>query len=238
MNKLWTPEQYDQLVSINVDIQNDFCPGGSLAVAEGDQVVEPMNRVNKYVRDLGGFVVFTRDWHPRVTSHFNTHGGPWPTHCVAYTAGAAFHEDLLVDTAAGDLIASKGMNPDRDDYSGMMAIVEGFEMYDRGGYDSNIKLSTFLSYGLEQAMHERNGKRKTKIERVGILVGGLATDYCVKATVLDLLALNKPGYDVYVLEDAIRAVDVNPGDGAKAIEEMKQMGAILINSRDVLAEHI
>ncbi len=101
MNKNTFPS-FDRLVTVGVDIQNDFCPGGSLAVPEGDQVIEPMNNVLRYTRESGGQVVLTRDWHPETTPHFDK----WPVHCVAETEGAAFHPDLNVKES--DIIINKG----------------------------------------------------------------------------------------------------------------------------------
>jgi nicotinamidase/pyrazinamidase len=85
-------ETYNHIASLTVDLQNDFCPGGSLAVANGDEIIEPMNQLNRWVRQQQGKVYFTRDWHPRNSLHFQENGGEWPRHCIQYTAGAAFHD--------------------------------------------------------------------------------------------------------------------------------------------------
>lgn len=226
MSQLNTPEKYEHIAVINVDIQNDFCPGGALGVTDGDSVVDPMNRMNEFARKRDGTVIFTRDWHPRVTSHFIDQGGPWPPHCIAYTAGAAFHNDLIVDTARGDLVASKGTKPDVDDYSGMMAVMDTYRQFDRGGYN-DVRLREFI------------GALQSRYQRLAVVVGGLATDYCVKATVLDVLGLRSTdqlkAMGVYILEDAIRAVDVQAGDGARAIEEMLEAGAQLTTTEDILS---
>jgi len=235
---IFNPERYDHVVSLNIDIQNDFCPGGSLAVADGDQVVEPMNRVNEFVRARNGTVLFTRDWHPRETNHFNTSGGPWPPHCIAYQAGAAFHEDLIVDTRAGDLVASKGTLPDRDDYSGLMAVMDTRTIWD-GRDHYRPSLAMYLTHGLRnmQVTKEKTTRLKA-IDSLAILIGGLATDYCVKATVLDLLELRKTNkrlqdMGIFIIEDAIRAVNVNEKDGAVAIQEMSDAGAEFIKSKNI-----
>ena len=176
-----------------VDVQNDFCPGGSLPVADGDKVVPVLNRhIEKFHR--AGLPIFaTRDWHPARTRHFNTDGGPWPPHCVQGTEGGKFHPALALPKSA--VIVSKGVSPDADSYS-------GFEATDAAGA------------GLAERL------RGLGVER--IFVGGLATDYCVKFTVLDGL---KEGFKVTLLEDAIRGVNLRPSDSAQAIEEMVRAGA-------------
>ncbi|HWH78170.1 MAG TPA: bifunctional nicotinamidase/pyrazinamidase [Candidatus Binatus sp.] len=179
-----------------VDVQNDFCPGGALAVAEGDQVLRTLNLYIARFRASGLPIFATRDWHPAKTSHFKQFGGQWPVHCVQGTSGAEFHAALELDSQA--VIVSKGMAADADSYS-------GFDAVDAAGV------------GLAELLH------RTKTTR--IFVGGLATDYCVKQTVLDGL---KQGFAVVVLKDAIRGVDLNPGDSARAMEEMARAGAELI----------
>ena len=176
---------------IMVDVQNDFCPGGSLAVAEGDKIVEQLNLLQQKV----DVVVATRDWHLPMTKHFKVGGGMWPVHCVERTNGAEFHPELKLDNA---VVFSKGMDPDDDGgYSGFDGITE-----------DGVSLEIFL-----------RSKRITHL-----LIGGLATDYCVKATVLDAL---KRGFKVTLECDAIRSVDLNPGDGERAIKEMTDAGAVL-----------
>jgi len=169
-----------------VDVQNDFCPGGSLAVPDGDKVVPVLNRYIERFVALKASVFASRDWHPAVTKHFKAYGGVWPPHCVQGTKGAEFHPDLRLPSDA--VIVSKGMDPEQDAYS-------CFQAEDSHG-------APFAA-----ALGERGIQR--------LLVGGLATDYCVKATVLGAL---REGFQVVVLEDVIRAVDVNPGDGARARE--------------------
>jgi len=184
-----------------VDVQNDFCPGGSLAVPEGDKVVPALNRYIVRFAAVGGPIFASRDWHPAVTRHFKAYGGVWPPHCVQETRGANFHADLKLPRDA--VVVSKGMDPDADAYS-------AFQAEDPNGMPFAAALG---DHGTQR-----------------LFVGGLATDYCVKATVLDAL---REGFEVVVLEDAVRAVDVNPGDGAKALEEMKAAGATFATLEEV-----
>ena len=175
---------------IVVDVQNDFCPGGSLAVAHGDEVVAPLNRLIEEFLERGEPVFKTRDWHPNQTEHFQAYGGTWPVHCVQNTKGAEFHPDLLDDKHIR--VISKGLG-DEDSYSAF------------DGTDLGLQL------------------RRLGVEEVW--VGGLATDYCVKNTVLDAL---KEGFRVKALEQAMRPVEVNPGDGERAIAEMRDAGAQIV----------
>jgi len=175
---------------IVVDVQNDFCPGGSLAVAHGDEVVAPLNRLMEEFLQRGEPVFKSRDWHPNQTKHFQAYGGTWPVHCVQNTKGAEFHPDLLDDKHIR--VISKGLG-DEDSYSAF------------DGTDLGLQL------------------RRLGVEEVW--VGGLATDYCVKNTVLDAL---KEGFRVKALEQAMRPVEVNPGDGERAIAEMREAGAQIV----------
>ncbi len=177
---------------ILVDIQKDFCPGGALAVTEGDAVVTPANSLMGKFETAGLPVFLTRDWHPVNHSSFKENGGIWPTHCVAETEGAAFHDDLKITEHA--VIISKATEADTDAYSG------------------------FQGTGLAERL------RSLKITDTIIL--GLATDYCVRNTVLDAL---KEGFSVTVINEGIRAVDVEAGDGEKAIAEMKKAGAKFVS---------
>lgn len=185
-----------------VDVQNDFCPGGALAVNEGDQVIPPLNRAAEIVTQHGGLVLASRDWHPRETKHFAEFGGKWPVHCVQHTHGAAFHPDLKLPD--GTVIISKGTGSEDDGYS-------AFE----GRADDGRTLDEILkAYGVQR-----------------LLVGGLATDYCVRASVLDAL---KHGYEVIVLTDAIRGVNLQPDDSERALQEMQLAGARLMSTSDAL----
>ncbi len=181
---------------IVLDVQKDFCPGGALAIEEGDEVVPVINRVKRHFTH----VVFTRDWHPENHCSFSTNpdfqDGSWPPHCVQNTAGAEFHFDLIVPHDAW--IVSKGTELDSDAYSGFQ--------------------ESSLAEDLE----------KKGINRV--FVCGLATDVCVKSTALDA---RKLGFDVVVIEDACRGVDVPIGSAAKAIEEMKAAGVQVCQSGDI-----
>ncbi len=175
-----------------VDVQNDFCPGGALPVVNGDQVVPVLNRYIERFRTAELPILATRDWHPEKTIHFNTFGGVWPPHCIQGSKGAEFHPDLALSSDA--VIISKGMDPEEDSYS-------GFEGKDSKG----VKLADVL--------HQSN---------VGKLwVGGLATDYCVKHTVLDGL---KVGFKLVLLEDAIRGVNIQSKDSEQAVVEMVRAG--------------
>jgi nicotinamidase/pyrazinamidase len=174
---------------IVVDVQNDFCPGGSLAVAEGDKVVTPLNKLIEEFLERGEPVFKTRDWHRGDTKHFEKYGGTWPVHCVQNTKGADFHPDLLDDVHIR--VISKGLG-DEDCYSGF------------DGTDLALQL------------------RRLGVEE--IWVGGLATDYCVKNTVLDGL---KEGFRVKALADAMRPVELKPGDGDRALAEMRAAGAVI-----------
>jgi nicotinamidase/pyrazinamidase len=176
-----------------VDVQNDFCPGGALAVPDGDRVVPVLNDYAQRFAERGAPVFASRDWHPARTSHFAAYGGTWPPHCVQETSGAALHADLRLPVGA--TLVSKGTGPDEDAYSCWQArAADGTDF---------------------PALLARRGIRR-------LFVGGLATDYCVKATALDA---RRAGLEVVVLEDAVRAVDVTAGDGDRALAEMAAAGA-------------
>jgi nicotinamidase/pyrazinamidase len=179
-----------------VDVQNDFCPGGALGVPHGDAVVPVLNRYAERFAAAGAPVFASRDWHPARTSHFKAYGGVWPPHCVQGTPGAEFHGALTLP--AGTAIVSKGMDPSEDAYSCFQA-------------------ETSDGMPFAAALGEAGVGR--------LFVGGLATDYCVKSTVVDGV---REGFEVVVLADAIAAVDLAPGDGAKALDEMRAAGVQLI----------
>jgi nicotinamidase/pyrazinamidase len=181
-----------------IDVQNDFCPGGALAVSHGDQVVPALNRYIDKFRRSNLPIIATRDWHPEKTTHFKAYGGLWPPHCIQGTQGAEFHADLALP--ADTVVVSSGIGPDEEGYS-------GFE----GRDDQGASLADVL--------------RANAVER--IFVGGLATDYCVKHTVLDGL---KHGFKVTVLKDAIRGVNLKPEDSERAIAEMSEAGAEVAES--------
>jgi len=177
---------------IVVDVQNDFCPGGTLAVPHGDEVIAPLNKLIDEFLERGAPVYKSRDWHPPTTKHFEAYGGKWQVHCVQNTRGAEFHPDLRDDPRI--TVISKGLG-DTDCYS------------------------AFDETDLADRLHKQN------IEEV--VVGGLATDYCVKNTVLDAL---KHGFKVKAVENAMRAVELQPGDGARAIDEMRAAGADIVST--------
>jgi nicotinamidase/pyrazinamidase len=173
-----------------VDVQNDFCPGGALGVAHGEEVVAPLNRLAREFLSRGDVVVKSRDWHPAKTKHFADYGGTWPVHCVQGTPGAEFHRELLDDPRI--IVVSKGMG-DEDSYS---------------AFDGTTLAETLRAEGVDE-----------------VWVGGLATDYCVKNTVLDAL---RYGFHVKAIANAMRAVNLKPGDDRRAIEEMKEQGAEIV----------
>jgi nicotinamidase/pyrazinamidase len=176
-----------------VDVQNDFCPGGALAVRGGDRVIPPLNRYIDEAVAQGHPVYASRDWHPPVTRHFQAYGGEWPVHCVADSSGAAFHDDLRLPPSA--IVITKGEDPDHPGYSAFHGRTP----------DGKPLLADLRARGVEHLM-----------------VGGLATDYCVKQSVLDALA---SGFQVTVLGDAVAGVDVAPGDSERALAEMRAAGA-------------
>ena len=178
-----------------VDVQNDFCPGGSLAVAEGDQIIPIINRLLPRFET----VVYTRDWHPAAHISFAVQprfvDQSWPVHCVAGTPGAAFHPALQVREDA--IIVNKGTAVDQEAYSGF----QGTDLADQ-------------------------------LRRLGVAtlyLTGLATDYCVKATALDA---RREGFQVRVIRDAVRGVDVPPGSAAQALRELEGAGVKLISAAE------
>ncbi|MFN2590984.1 MAG: isochorismatase family protein [Actinomycetota bacterium] len=187
---------YDEATAlVVVDVQNDFAdPAGSLYVRGGGDVVPVANREIERARQAGAYVVYTQDWHPPSTPHFEKDGGIWPVHCVQGTWGAEFHPDLDVE---GDVVR-KGTGGE-DGYS-------GFTVRDpESGDEKTTQLERML--------------REHGVERLVIM--GLATDYCVKDTALDGGDL---GFDVVVLREGIRAVDLKSGDGEAALEAIREAG--------------
>ena len=171
-----------------VDFQNDFTPGGALAVPDGDQIAPRLNALaHSGAYDL---VIATRDWHPADHGSFAERGGPWPVHCVRDTPGAQLHPAL--DAQAIDVVLDKGQDPDTEGYSG------------------------FQGTDLEELL------RSNGVEAVTVV--GLATDYCVKNTALDAL---RAGFAVRVDASAIRGVEVEDGDSQRAIEAMREAGAVV-----------
>lgn len=179
-----------------VDVQNDFLPGGNLAVPSGNEVIPVLNRYIERFAQAGLPLYATRDWHPGNHCSFKPQGGTWPPHCIAGSAGAQFPATLRLPDHT--VVISKAVTQEKDAYSGF----EGTDLAER--------------------------LRRARVER--LFVGGLATDYCVLNTVIDALHL---GFQVMLLHDAIRAVEVHPGDGQAAIDEMVRQGARLLMLRDI-----
>lgn len=197
-----------------VDLQNDFCPGGSLPVEEGDKVIPLANQLQSKFE----VVVATQDWHPRDHMSFaSNHEGAkigetrvinnmpqimWPAHCIRQTHGAAFHLDLHLDPETK--IFYKGTDSRIDSYSAF--------------FDNAHLRATGLADYL----------RNEQVTDVYLM--GLATDYCVKYSALDAV---HTGFNVFVIEDACRGVELNAGDCEAAFNEMKQAGITIIKSTDI-----
>jgi len=200
-------------VLVIVDVQNDFCPTGALAVADGDAVVAPANRLSEIFLN----VVLTQDWHPpRHQSFASSHAGKapydvidlpygpqvlWPDHCVQGTLGAAFHDDLRTDRA--ELVVRKGFRPEIDSYSAL--------------YENDQTTPT----GLAGYLRERGLAR--------MFLCGLATDFCVKFSALDA---RKEGFEVVLVEDACRGIELE-GSLAAAMQAMADAGVVPINSENL-----
>lgn len=196
MNKTVGPPRRGDALII-VDVQRDFLPGGALAVEGGGAIIGPLNRYLKEFERHALPIFATRDWHPPDHSSFRERGGPWPTHCVAGTTGAAISPQLVLP--AGTQLISKATMPDRDAYSG------------------------FQDTDLASRLHELGCRR--------VFIGGLATDYCVRATALDAL---RAGFAVVILGDAVRSVEAQAGDGARALTAMVAQGARLAGVNDII----
>src|SRR4051812_22297735 len=180
-----------------VDVQKDFCPGGALAAPGGDQIIAALNRHIADARERNMPVYASRDWHPAVTTHFKEYGGQWPAHCVQETAGAQFHADMKLP--ADTVVISKGEDPARPGYS---------------AFDGQTSDGKTL-------LHDLRDRQVTRL-----YVGGIATDYCVKATAIDGA---EAGLDVCVLRDAVTGIDVRPGDVDRALEDMSRSGVQIVD---------
>jgi nicotinamidase/pyrazinamidase len=181
-----------------VDIQNDFAdPKGSLYVEGGEEVVAVANDEIEAALGSGALVVYTQDWHPDATPHFKKDGGIWPVHCVKGTWGAEFHPALHVK---GDIV-QKGTGGE-DGYS-------GFTVREPTSGETHAT-------ALEPLLRDHD------IERV--VVAGLATDYCVRETVLDAL---RKGFETVVLAAATRPVELDRGDGERAFEDIRRSGGVI-----------
>jgi nicotinamidase/pyrazinamidase len=176
-----------------VDVQIDFCPGGALPVPGGDAIIPVLNKYINLFSGQGLPVFASRDWHTRQTRHFEKCGGMWPEHCVMGSQGAQFHPMLALPEEA--IILSKGMISEEDDYSAFQAVDDH-----KTGFNALLR-----QHGI-----------------TALCIGGLATDYCVKWTVMDALTLD---YKVTLLVDAIKGVNMRPRDSDGAIEEMIRRGA-------------
>lgn len=179
-----------------VDVQNDFCPGGALPVPSGDRVIPVLNAVTEQFAEVGLAVFASRDWHPPDTTHFKAHGGPWPVHCVAGTPGAEFHPGLRLPPDA--IVVSKGQDKKDDGYSAF----EG---------------TTGDGRTLAEHLRERGVTQ--------LYVGGLATDYCVRASVLDA---RKAGFDVTLFADGVAGITEDTT--RRALDEMRAAGASITSS--------
>jgi len=193
-------QPYDEKTALLVvDVQNDFAdPRGSLSVPGGAAVIDAINAEIAAATEAGALVVYTQDWHPTVTPHFEPHGGVWPVHCVRETWGADLHPDLVV--VGPSVLKATG---EEDGYS---------------GFSTRHPLSgEITATQLDDLLSDRD------VERVVIV--GLALDYCVKETALDAIGL---GYETVVPLTTTAAVEVQPGDGAKAIGEMAGAGVTIV----------
>ncbi len=193
------PQKGDVLLL--VDLQNCFLPGGSLGVTGGDRIIPPLNRIAGIFAEMQLPVFLSRDWHPPDHISFRDRGGPWPSHCVRNTQGAAFSSDLKIPPGA--IVFSKATDSNREEYSAWQARSETGRLLSESVRDMGIKR---------------------------IFIGGLTTEYCVLSTVKDARA---SGYEMYVLKDAVEAVNAMPGDADRALAEMVAAGAKLISEKDI-----
>jgi len=191
---------YDPTTALLVlDVQNDFADrAGSLYVPGGEEVVAFVNAEIERAQAVGAVVAFTQDWHPATTPHFAKDGGTWPVHCVQETWGSAFHPDLRADGP----VVRKGVDG-RDGYSGFSV--------------RHPETGDVAATRLESLLRARGVAR--------IVICGLATDYCVVETTLDARRL---GFPTMVLREGIRAVDLEPGDGERALTRMRDAGVEVV----------
>lgn len=204
-----------------VDVQNDFCPGGTLPVRNGDLVIAPLNKMIDHFNGQHRPIFFSADRHPHRTKHFKDFGGIWPIHCVRETWGAQYHQNIM-QSAFGHMIY-KGEGMEDNGYS-------AFEGIHYSPYDNHERTTAYHEIPLADIL------RNLKVET--LYIGGLATDYCVKASVLDALKLvkdtNHPLKKVYLMTDACRAVNLKPGDEALALNEMANAGVIFTTTDEIL----
>jgi nicotinamidase/pyrazinamidase len=193
--------RYDPTTAlVVVDLQNDFAdPDGSLYVRDAEVVIDVANAEIEAARSAGALIVYTQDWHPPDTPHFAKDGGTWPVHCVGGTWGAELHPRLRdIDGER----TRKGTGGE-DGYS-------AFTM-------ANPVSGETSPTGLDELLRERGIRR--------VVIVGLATDYCVRATAFDAMDL---GYEATVVAEGVRPVDLEPGDGQRAIEEMTAAGVAVV----------
>ncbi len=204
-------ESQQKIITIAVDVQNDFCQkSGALYVPGGESVIPPLNSLFKFTRENNGLIIATGDQHPLRAPHFDK----WPIHCVRNSLGAAFDSGLrLYDD--DDIFVDKG--------------TDGSDAY--SGFDGTLNNGMSLESIITPKKHEQ----------ISLLIGGLATDYCVLETILDACKVAEKvrtcrlgKISVYAIEDAMCAVNINPGDGKKALNKMKAAGAIIINSKAII----
>jgi len=203
-----------------IDVQNDFCPGGALAVNDGNAVVAPLNALSQALAAKGGRAAATQDWHPAghisfASSHNGKNPGDvidtpnvkgqvlWPDHCVQGTQGAAFHEAL--DLKPVSLIIRKGFRMELDSYSAF--------------FENDRCTSTGLEGGIKQMNIET------------VIIGGLATDYCVFYSAMDC---KKLGFNTIVANDAVRGVGIPSGSVENALSTMKSNGIEFLSSAELL----
>lgn len=191
----------DTTALVVVDVQNDFAhPDGSLYVDGGDHVIGTVNANVADARAAGALVVYTQDWHPEHTPHFDTDGGTWPVHCVKDTWGADFHPSL--DVLGDAPVVRKGTGGE-----------DGYSAFTVRDPETGEQAPTDLDATLRQHGVTR------------VVVCGLAQDVCVQATALDAV---DTGYETVVLADGTRPVDMQPGDGERAIEAMQAAGVRVV----------
>lgn len=185
-----------------VDVQKDFCAGGALPVPHGDRIVEPLNRLADAFTRTQRPVYASRDWHPQESAHFAPYGGAWPVHCVANTRGAEFHDALNLHDDT--IVITKGQSVSDDGYSVF-----------QGHTSAHVRFEADL--------------RRRQVTH--LYVGGLATDYCVRHSVLDA---RHAGLEVSVVRDAVEGVNVTDGDASRALDEMRAAGARLTTVSEIL----
>lgn len=188
-------------VLIVTDMQNDFLPGGALAVPQGDSIIGALNDAVDAFVSAGLPVIMTRDWHPPDHCSFKPRGGPWPEHCVRETTGADFSP--LMHRPPDAIIISKATDPNKEQYS---------------------------AFNGRDAAGRTLGENLRILKAARAFIGGVATEYCVFNTGKDIL---DEKYKLFVFTDGVKAIDVQQGDGEKALKELEKDGAVLIRTEDI-----